>query len=141
MNTIIPGSSPSEPSKESAACDLQAAGTLIGIAEHDLESAELEIKEAKRDLEIAEAKIKETDHFKVEVTYNGVDKRFEVKFSELVKTLLDQAIRAFGISQNVHLLGLFTADNRELPDAETLRTAHVHPNDELCLRPSTVRGG
>jgi hypothetical protein len=81
------------------------------------------------------------DHFAVEVIYNGVAKPFEVRLSELVRRLLDQAIAAFGISQNAHLLALFTPDNQELPDNETIGAAHLHPKERLNLRPSAVRGG
>ncbi len=81
------------------------------------------------------------DHFDVEVIYNGVRKPFRVQLGELIKKLLDQAIQAFGITQNIHLLGLFTPDNRELPDNETIRAAGVHPEEKLNLRPSAVRGG
>jgi hypothetical protein len=81
------------------------------------------------------------DHFAVEVIYNGVAKPFEVRLGELVKRLLDQAIAAFGISQNVHLLALFTPENRELPDNETIGAAHLHAKEKLNLRPSVVRGG
>jgi hypothetical protein len=79
--------------------------------------------------------------FEVEVAYNGVLKRFEVKLTEFVKTLREQAIRVFGITQNVHLLALFAPDNRELPDGDTLQSAGVHPKEKLNLRPSAVRGG
>lgn len=82
-----------------------------------------------------------TEHFDVGVAYNGVVKSFEVKLTELIKTLLEQAIRTFGISQNVHLLALFTPDNRELADNETIEAAGVHPEEKLNLRPSAVRGG
>ena len=82
-----------------------------------------------------------SDHFDVEIIYNGVRKPFRVTLGELVKILLEQAIRAFGITQNVHLLGLFTPENRELSDNETIRSAGVHPEEKLNLRPSAVRGG
>ena len=81
------------------------------------------------------------EHFDVEVVYNGVRKPFRVQLGELIKTLLDQAIQAFGIGQNTHLLGLFTPENRELSDGETIRQAGAHPRERLNLRPSAVRGG
>ena len=75
------------------------------------------------------------------VTYNGIDKTFEAEADESVKTLLERAIRAFGITQNVHLLALFTPDGRELQDGKTLKEAGLKPGDHLLLRPSAVRGG
>jgi hypothetical protein len=81
------------------------------------------------------------DQFVVKVTYNGVTKPFEVKATELVKTLLTQAIATFGITQNTHLLGLFTPQNDELSDDKTIREAGVHPEEKLLLRPSAVRAG
>jgi hypothetical protein len=83
----------------------------------------------------------ELEQFEVFVIYNGVTKPFTVRFTELVRKLLDQARSAFGIHQNPHLLGLFTPDNRELNDNDTIKTAGVHPEEKLNLRPSAVRGG
>jgi len=78
--------------------------------------------------------------FAVEITYNGVDKKFEVEAEELVGTLLRKAVTAFGIVQNAHLLALFR-DGVELPDSKSLEQAGVKPHDVLLLRPSAVRGG
>jgi hypothetical protein len=83
----------------------------------------------------------ELDHFDVEVAYNGVLKRFQVKLTELVGMLREQATRVFGITQNAHLLALFTPDNRELPDGDTIQCAGIRPEEKLNLRPSAVRGG
>ena len=75
------------------------------------------------------------------ITYNGINKTFEAVPQETVRMLLDRAIRAFGITQNVHLLGLFTQDGRELADSKTLKEEGVKTHDHLLLRPSVVRGG
>jgi hypothetical protein len=75
------------------------------------------------------------------ITYNGISKTLEAEAQETVKVLLDRAIRAFGITQNTHLLALFTQDGRELQNDKTLREEGAKPNDHLLLRPSVVRGG
>ena len=54
----------------------------------------------------------------VEVIYNGVPKDFPDKPHEKVKKLLDEAIAAFGVVENVHKMALFTTDGVELPDEE-----------------------
>jgi hypothetical protein len=82
-----------------------------------------------------------TDQFEVEVNYNGVSKKFEVTLVEVVGILRAEAIHKFGITQNPHLFGLFTPDNRELQDNQTIREDGVKPNEKLNLRPSAVRGG
>ena len=79
--------------------------------------------------------------FHVVISYDGVKKKFEAHPHELVKTLLEKAIREFGITQNQHTLALFTEGNEELADAETFKTAGVKPHEELLLRPSRVKGG
>jgi hypothetical protein len=79
--------------------------------------------------------------FKVEVAYNGVGEKFEVKPDELVKTLLDKALQKFGPIQNPHMQALYNAAGEELADAKTLGEAGVKAGDELLLRPSKVKGG
>jgi hypothetical protein len=75
------------------------------------------------------------------ITYNGIDKKFEAEPRETVRSLLDRAVRVFGITQNTHLLALFTRDGRELQDNKTLKEEGVKSDDHLLLRPSVVRGG
>ena len=82
-----------------------------------------------------------SESFEIAISHNGLPKEFRVTLGELVKTLLAQAIGVFGITQGTHLLGLFTSDNRELADGDTIQAAHVHPKEKLNLRPSAVRGG
>ena len=79
--------------------------------------------------------------FAVEVSYNGVDKRFNVESEERVKALLQQAISAFGVTQQPHLLSLFRQDGTELSDDQSVEQAGIKPGEVLLLRPSKVKGG
>jgi hypothetical protein len=49
--------------------------------------------------------------------------------------------RAFQITLNPHLMGLFDLAGRELSDGESLSENHVKAGEELILRQSIVRGG
>jgi hypothetical protein len=116
-------------------------------AEADLAEARGELAEAERDIERAEGEVREAleeekhpEEFEVSVTYNGVKKPFEVRRNELVKTLLDKAIKEFGSPPNPHTLSLFKG-TEELQDGKTLEASGVKPHDMLLLRPSTVKGG
>lgn len=116
-------------------------------AEHDLESAQAKEKEAQKDILKAEAEIKEAMHeienpcrFTIEVLYDGVKKKFEVRTAETVKHILDQSLRAFGPLPNPHMLSLYK-DGNELADNETVKEAGIKPHDVLLLRPSKVKGG
>jgi hypothetical protein len=116
-------------------------------AEHDLEKALEREAEARRGVEKAEAEvaeaIKEIEHpreFAVEILYDGVKKKFEVRAEETVKALLDKAIAAFGPLPNPHMLALYKG-GEELPDSKSLKDAGVKPHDVLLLRPSKVKGG
>jgi hypothetical protein len=116
-------------------------------AEHDLEQALEKDREAKQEIEKAEAEIEEAireiEHpreFAVEVLYDGVRKKFEVRIEETVKQLLDKAIAAFGPLPNPHTLALYK-DGKELADSLTVKQAEIKPCDVLLLRPSTVKGG
>lgn len=85
----------------------------------------------------------DTEHAKdfiVDVLYNGVKKRFDVRPHETVKHLLDKATQAFGPIQNPHLLSLYK-DGTELVDSQILKEAGVKPDALLLLRPSAVKGG
>jgi proteasome lid subunit RPN8/RPN11 len=79
--------------------------------------------------------------FAVEVTYNGITKSLNVNPEERVSALLQQAISAFGITQNPHLLGLFRDNGTEVPDNQSIESAGLKPGELLLLRPSAVRGG
>ncbi len=58
----------------------------------------------------------------------------------VIKTLLDQALHAFGPIQNAHTLALFKG-GQELNDTQTIEAAGITPHEVLLLRPSTVKGG
>jgi len=80
-------------------------------------------------------------HCDVTISFNGVNKDFTFRPHELVRKLLDQAIKEFRITQNPHTYGLFNTDGVELKDSETLHNAGVRCEDMLLLRPSTVKAG
>jgi hypothetical protein len=116
----------------------------LRLAERDLEKALEREQEARHEVEaeVAEA-IQELEHpreFTVEILYDGVKKKFEVRAEETVKALLEKAIAAFGPLPNPHMLSLYKGGN-ELSDTQTLKEAGVKPHDVLLLRPSKVKGG
>ena len=79
--------------------------------------------------------------FAVNVSYNGTTKAVEVNANAAVQATLQHAIREFGVTQNAHVLSLFTAANVELQDNLSLADQGVQPGAHLLLRPSTVKGG
>lgn len=116
-------------------------------AQHDLEKALEKEEEAQHDVKKAEAEvaeaIRELEHpkeFTVEILYDGIKKKFEVRAQETVKALLDKALAAFGPLPNPHTLSLYKG-GEELSDSQTLKEAGVKPHDILLLRPSKVKGG
>jgi hypothetical protein len=113
--------------------DLEKALEKEHEARHEVEKAEGEIAEAIRELEHLHA-------FAVEILYDGVKKKFEVRADETVKALLDKALAAFGPLPNPHTLSLYRGGD-ELSDSQTLKEAGVKPKDILLLRPSKVKGG
>jgi hypothetical protein len=54
---------------------------------------------------------------------------------------LDHAIKAFGLTDRTHLLGLFTEQGVELVDTASVESAGIQPGEKLLLRPSAVRAG
>lgn len=78
--------------------------------------------------------------FEIVVSYNGVKRDIAVLPQETIKTVLDRAIAAFGNLPNPHTLSLFN-EGGELPDTSTVGDAHIHPHNELVLRPGAVKGG
>ncbi len=79
--------------------------------------------------------------FDVLVAYNGVEKSFTVNVNEPVHVLLNKAIKEFGVTNQPHILSLFTQANVELPDAAKIGEVGVKPGDHLLMRPSAVKGG
>jgi hypothetical protein len=77
----------------------------------------------------------------VEVTYNGVDKEVPFRPHEGMQALLAQAVHAFLITVNPHVMALWTTDNVELPNTGSVGEAGVTAGQTLVLRPSAVRGG
>jgi len=75
------------------------------------------------------------------ISHNGQDKPFPVGDDEQVRTLLSEAIAAFGVIHSPHLFALFMRGMVELLDADTLRAAGVHDAEKLFLRQAVVRGG
>lgn len=116
-----------------AECDLKKALEGDPEARHEVEKAEAEVTEAIRELE-------HPLEFTVEILYDGVKKKFDVRAEERVKALLDKALAAFGPLPNPHTLSLYKGGN-ELSDSQTLKDAGVKPHDVLLLRPSKVKGG
>lgn len=75
------------------------------------------------------------------ILYNGIERVFRFSPRQPLSELLAEAIAAFGITTNQHLLSLFDAAGTELPEQNTLREDDVRAGAELILRPSRVKGG
>ena len=80
-----------------------------------------------------------TKQFEISIVYNGVTKPITVNPEQTVQAVREHAIRAFGITQNPHLLGLFTDQGAELSDTSSVESAGITPGETLLLRPSAVR--
>lgn len=80
-------------------------------------------------------------HRTVTVVYNGIERQIAFEPETTIGTIREHATREFGITQNPHLLGLFTKEGNELPDQQTAKEAGLHKGTTLLLRPSAVRGG
>lgn len=78
----------------------------------------------------------------IEIRHNGEGKDFPYKPHEKVHKLLEEAIAAFGLTDAVHTLALYTSEGVELKDEQqTLAEAGVEAGDVLRLRTSKVKGG
>ena len=80
-------------------------------------------------------------HLDVLVIYNGLEKTIPYNPESPVRAIVEHAIRAFGITQQPHLLSLFTQAGVELNDNLSAEKAGVKPGDKLLLRPGAVKGG
>lgn len=120
-----------EKAVEKAVAEVKAATKALQHAEHDLERAEALLDKAKQ----------QNCLFNICIIYNGLEKKIAVTNQELIKTILEQAIREFGNLPNPHTLALFNTKNEELNDTQTAKEAGVKARDKLLLRPSAVRGG
>jgi hypothetical protein len=121
--------------------DLVAAAADLAEVARELEKVGENPEMAEHNVAKVIEDVERPHQFSVTVLYNGVAKKFEVRREELVRRLLDEALKAFGPINNPHLLALFTNAGVELNDSQTIEAAGVKPHDELLLRPSTVRGG
>ncbi len=79
--------------------------------------------------------------FVVAVVYNGITRQIEVQPEEQTQALLSRAVALFGVQQGGHLLSLFTDNNVEIADNQSVETAGITSGETLLLRPSRVRGG
>ena len=79
--------------------------------------------------------------FEITISYNGLDKPLTVTRDELISDVRTRAVALFGISENQHLLGLFTEDEGELQDNLTVKDAKLKKHQKVLLRPSAVRAG
>ena len=79
--------------------------------------------------------------FPIGIVYNGVEKHEQVTRDEIMKVVLGRAIKIFNITQQPHLLSLFTEDGRELDDNSTVGQNDLTRKSVLHLRPGAVKGG
>lgn len=77
----------------------------------------------------------------VTLIYNGLTREIEFQQNDLVGEIRARAMERFGITQNQHLLALWSEAGAELPDDKTAHDVGIRPHDKLLLRPSAVRGG
>ena len=120
--------------------DLEAAEAQERVAEEALSRAKQGTAKAEAEVKEAIREIESPRQFEVLVLYDGIRKPFQVRIEEVIKKLLDQAIRAFGPLPNPHTLALYK-DGKEVPDNTTTKDAGIKPCDVLLLRPSAVKGG
>lgn len=77
----------------------------------------------------------------IQVIYNGLTKTIAYQNNESMQALLEQALNAFNIQANRHVMALFTLANKEYGVTGSVKDSGINPGDELVLRQSTVRGG
>lgn len=79
--------------------------------------------------------------FEIQVVYNGLSKPLEVSKDELISSVLQKAIAAFGNLPAPHTLALYDSDGHELQDGNSVHGSKIKKGDRLLLRPSTVKAG
>lgn len=79
--------------------------------------------------------------FPIAVVYNGKDKHVVVTLPEQIKTVLADAIKIFQVTQQLHMLSLFTEAGVELDDSSTIQQNGITRETVLYLRQSKVKGG
>ena len=77
----------------------------------------------------------------IQVLYNGVTLPFTVETHEQVTAVLNRAEDLFHITQNRHLLSLFSPSGAEIPDQQSVEAAGIKAGELIALRPSAVKGG
>lgn len=84
----------------------------------------------------------EQEHkFPVTIVYNGAEKHEPVTRDELIKAILARAILLFHVTQQPHMLSLFTEDGTELNDNTTVGQDGLTKESVVYLRQSKVKGG
>ena len=83
---------------------------------------------------VAEARVEKK--FEVKIVYNGLEKEIKVELDETVKQVLDRAIQVFAVTQQPHLLALYTAAGQELTnESQTVHQAGRHRRGISHWRP------
>jgi hypothetical protein len=79
--------------------------------------------------------------FPIDVVYNGKPKDVVVTLPEQIKSVLADAIKIFQVTQQPHMLSLFTEAGKELDDNTTVQQNGIERKAVLYLRQSAVKGG
>jgi dienelactone hydrolase len=82
-----------------------------------------------------------THPFPIAVVYNGKDKHVVVTLQEQIKVALADAIKIFQVTQQQHMLSLFTEAGVELDDNSTIQQNAITKDSVHYLRQSKVKGG
>jgi hypothetical protein len=84
----------------------------------------------------------ESGKFKIVISFNGVDKSFEVEPHQAMQAVLEHALNEFGITSNRHVMALFFDDNREITDlAKSVADTGIVAGTKLILRQSAILAG
>lgn len=77
----------------------------------------------------------------IRVSYNGVVRDLEIEAHESVTSVLQRAIQLFGVTQQPHLLSLYSENNQLIDEKESAQRAGLTPGVLVFLRPNVVKGG
>lgn len=76
------------------------------------------------------------------VSYNGERKSVHVELTHSGREFLQEAIKAFSVQQNPHLLSLYAdGTGREVVEGESLQSQQLHCGEKFLLRPNAVKAG